>query len=163
MVLTWAVAGWFLAVRGLVQKDEKRTLPQPDFIHGFNAGSSGLERPTCRPEYAVPSWRKRAGRDMIALELQPLITADDIVLTSSGFEPAFWYYFDRVGIPQNTIVNPDLESDWQNLYLIVDDRYEETPADLWVGDLSDLDGCGPDTLQTVFSYGHYQVYVCHQP
>ena len=162
MVLTWAVAGWFLAVRGLVQKDEKRTLPNRILFTVLMLVLLGLSVQHVARNMQYLHGEK-GQEEMIALELQPLITADDIVLTSSGFEPAFWYYFDRVGIPQNTIVNPDLESDWQNLYLIVDDRYEETPADLWVGDLSDLDGCGPDTLQTVFSYGHYQVYVCHQP
>ncbi len=162
MVLTWAAAGWFLAVHGLVQKDEKRGLPDRILLAVSMVVLLGLSVQHIAQNTQYLHGEK-GQEETVTLELQPLITADDIVLTSSGFGPAFWYYFDMLGMPQTTIVNPDIKSDWQNLYLVVDDRYDDTPEDLLVGDFSELGGCGPDALQTFFSYGHYQVFVCHRP
>lgn len=162
MVLTWAAAGWFLAVRGLVQKDEKRTLPDRILLAVFMVILLGLS-----VQHIIQNMQyihgEKGQEETVTSELQPLIHADDIVLTSSGFGPAFWYYFDMLGMTQSTIVNPDVESDWQNLYLIVDDRYDATPGELLERNLSELEDCRPEALETVISYGHYQVFVCNRP
>ncbi len=162
MVLTWAAAGWFLAVRGLVQKDEKRSLPDwmLSTVFLIVLVSLSVQHIIQNMPYI---YGEKGQEETVTYEMQSLITADDIVLTSSGFGPAFWYYFDMLGMPQSTIVNPDLESDWQSLYLIVDDRYDATPGELLEGDLSELEDCCSETLQTVISYGHYQVFVCNRP
>lgn len=152
VVLTWAAAGWFLAVHKLVKTGGKQAVTEIVLFVIFQVILVVLSVQHIAQNMQYLHGEK-GQEETVTLELLPLITAEDVVLTSSGFEPAFWYYFDLYGLPQNTIVNPDLESDWQNLYLIVDDRY---PAES-----EDLPGCDLDAAQAVMAYGHYRVLVCH--
>ena len=159
VVLTWAAAGWFLAVSRLIAKTETRVLVMQITLAIFLVMTLGLS-----VQHIVRNLQyvrgEKGQEETVALEILKQINSDDIVLTSAGFRPAFWYYFNKYEMPQDMIVNPDLESDWQNLYLVVDDRYDQSPEELLSEVATGIESCGSDLAQPIYSYGHFRVFIC---
>lgn len=161
VALAWAAAGWFLPFERLIRNEKIRTRSLQLLLVIFLVIVTGLsvQHITQNLQYLQG---EKGQEETVTLALQPLVHSDDIVLTSGGFGPAFWYYFDLHGLPMKTIVNPDLNSDWQNLYFVVDDRDNQTPEDLLSGEGAGMESCLIDSIQSVYSYGHYEVFICHQ-
>ena len=160
IVLTWAAAGWFLAVQRLIREKEKQTFLLKIMLIVFLAMIIGLSVQHLLQNLQYIQGEK-GQEETVTVELQQIISSDDVVITSGGFGPAFWYYFDRYGMPLTTIVNPDLESDWENLYLVVDDRYESTPEALLDKELPEAMPCELESVELIYSYGHYLVFTSH--
>ena len=161
VLLTWSAVGWFLAVHGLIRNEKKRDLPLKILLGVLLVIVVGLSGQHISQN--LQYFRGEKGQEeTVALDLRALVESDDVVLTSGGFGPAFWYYFDRYQMPLETIVNPDLESDWQNLYLVVDDRYESTSEEMMLGEGIEPDQCRSGSPEPLFSYGHYRVLVCRR-
>lgn len=159
MVLVWAATGWFLVGEAVFRDEKRQRLYSGILLAIILVIVLGLSTQFLSQNLAY--YRGEKGQEeTVVLALKPMVDPEDIVLTSAGYRPAMYYYFDMHGLPVHTIVNPDLESDWQDLYLAVDDRYDENPEDLFLGTSITPETCS--SFDLIYSYGHYQVFICQQ-
>jgi len=98
--------------------------------------------------------------ESVTLALEKCVSDNDMVLTSINYGPAFWYYFDRHGLPMNTIINLQENTGWQRVFFVVDDRENNSYAELLAGTPVSAQDCSGDRVKPAFAYGHYTVFVC---
>ena len=98
--------------------------------------------------------------ESVTQALEKCVSDNDMVLTSINYGPAFWYYFDWHGLPMNTIINLQENTGWQRVFFVVDDRENNSYAELLAGTPVSAQDCSGDRVKPAFAYGHYTVFVC---
>lgn len=164
LVLTWAAAGWVMLTKVVFSTKwfDRSKVKQPlpvvllaaSLLAIFLLGSIHLAK---NLQYV----RGEIGQEeSVTLALAKCIADDDMVLTSINYGPAFWYYFDRYGLPMNTIINLREHTGWQRVFFVVDSRENESYVALMPGTPISEEDCPGDRVTEAFMYGNYTVSVC---
>ena len=159
MLLVWAAAGWSLFTERVIRNEKYTRIVQKLMLSGLLIVIIVLSIINISKNLQYYKGEK-GQEETVTLALKSVLKADDVVLTSASFGPAFWYYFDLHKMPMNTIINQDFEKGWQHAYFILDDRDNQNPLDLTSGTpLTDAE-CPLDNLQQIDENGHYRIYRC---
>lgn len=159
MLLVWAAAGWHLFTESIVREEKFKRYANKLLMAALLIVTIALNlvHITKNLQY----YHGELGQEeTVTLALKEILNSDDIVLTSVGFGPAFWYYFDLHGMPMDAIVHSDQKKGWQRAFLIMDDREYQNPLEMYNGTQITVAECPLDSLQEIYEYGHYQVYSC---
>lgn len=161
IVILWCVAGWFGFAKAIVNPEKlKIVYPMFGSIALVTTLILGGIHITQRLQY----FRGEKGQvETVTLWLQEEfnITEEDIILTSTDFGPAYWYYFDRYGVPLATALRLNEHETIDLIYLIVDDREETDYLPLFDGTPFSPGLCPTHMVELVHEYGHYTVYQCN--
>lgn len=161
MLLVWAAAGWHLFIENIVRKKKYKEIAQQLLMSGLLIVTIALS--IINISKNLQYYKGEMGQEeTVTLALKPILKPEDVVLTSVSFGPAFWYYFDLHEMPMNTIIHQDFEKRWLHVYLILDDRQNQNPLELYSGTpITDVK-CPLNSLKQVYEYGHYRVSHCNR-
>jgi hypothetical protein len=97
--------------------------------------------------------------DSVAVYLGSQLEKGDIVVISSEFSPALWYYFDMHDIPDEYILFVQERETWPRAFIVVDARnYQSLIETVQAGGMNVQDFALEDARQ-VYSAGDYSVFL----
>lgn len=161
LVMLWCVMGWFAAIRHFFKEiSQQKTTMIASLLIVAILMAFGIQNLSQNLKYFKG---EKGQAEVVALWLKDELTEEDFVFTSMSFGPAYWYYFDKYGMPMDTVLQM-FERDWKSLYLIVDDRDNDSYQELLVSQKPVTpEECPPEIVESVYEYGHFIVYRCDAP
>ena len=115
LLLGWAAAGWFLFIEWILRKKKYKEIAQKLLMSALLIVIISMSMINISKN--LQYYKGEMGQEeTVTLALKPILKPDDVVLTSTSFAPAFWYYFDLHGMPMDTITHQDFENRWHHAY-----------------------------------------------
>jgi hypothetical protein len=97
--------------------------------------------------------------ETVAIYLGNQLQEGDIVVISSEFSPAMWYYFDMQGIPDEYILFVQERESWQRAFIVVDARNHQSLMEtVQAAGMNPQEFMLEDASQ-VYSSGDYSVFL----